>query len=83
MASPSKGKSTPRLRRSQPEASSSYEYDQVQEDEHHAEIYQSPVSSTVLCSMALGGGLTHGGERRAVEVKSKSSSRVRPGALSS
>ncbi|KAJ2930854.1 hypothetical protein H1R20_g6249, partial [Candolleomyces eurysporus] len=45
MASPSKGKSTPRLRRTQPEAaSSSYEYDQVQEDEHHAEIYQTPGS---------------------------------------
>ncbi|TFK29641.1 O-mannosyltransferase [Coprinopsis marcescibilis] len=44
MASPSKGKSTPRLRTraSSPAEQSNYEYEQVQDDEHASEVYQNP-----------------------------------------
>lgn len=54
--STSKGKATPiRLRKSaQSEGpSSSYEYDQVQEDEHHADVYSSPVSRACPCFLAV------------------------------
>lgn len=40
----------PRLRQRQvPPVASEIQYERLQEDEHHTDVYQNPVTSTFLC----------------------------------